>query len=313
MARETAAAPRAQGGAVRPVHPEDRRAVGSRRGWKPRRLIASGLTSLLIAAAACGLPAEQTYTVEGTVEGVDREHAQIRVAHEAIPGFMPAMTMNFDVAPERLEGLERGARIRFRLERKATTLRIVDLEVTGRGEPSAPGPPAAGRPLEEAPDFELLDHWGRRFRLSSLRGRGVLLDFIFTRCAGPCPILTRAHAELQRRLPPGLAGRMHFVSVSLDPEYDTPVRLRRYAWERGAKLESWTFLTGSPTEIQRVLEAYQVGAVRTSEDSLDHAVVSYLIGPDGQVTQRYLGLEHPLQELLGDIEALLGEAAFSSE
>ena len=159
---------------------------------------------------------------------------------------------------------------------------------------------------EIAPDFALTDHDGEPRGLSELRGRAVVLDFIFTRCPGPCPILTSTHVTLQRQLPAELADRTHFVSVTLDPEYDTPERMRAYAEERGADLERWWFLTGEPDRIAEVVRLYHVGATRRADGELDHLVVTYLITPDGLIAERYLGSEIPPEAILADLEALGG-------
>ena len=245
--------------------------------------------ALLGLSLACGLSSTATYRVEGVVRGVDAEHLQLRVEHEAIPGFMPEMTMSFDLAePSLLDGIEVGLRIRFLLERSGTTLRVTAIDVIGRA-PDTPGVGALGAPdFDEAPGFELMDHTGAVFSLSELEGHAVLLDFIFTRCAGPCPILTRAHADLQHRLPGDLAERTRLVSISIDPEHDTPERLEAYARERGADLETWSFLTGTPGQVQSVLDAYHVGTIRRPDGTLDHVVATFLIGPDGRIAERYL-------------------------
>jgi len=195
------------------------------------------------------------------------------------------------------------------LERSATTLRITHLEVVAGAAGSAGTASVAAAldpaPLEVAPDFELTDQRGETFSLSSLRGSIVLLDFIFTRCTGPCPILTAAHAELQHQLPAAVASRTHFVSVSIDPSYDTPERLRAYGESRGAKLERWSFLTGSQMAVQRVLTDYHVGTTRQADGTLSHLVATFLIDGDGKIVRRYVGLEHPPEKILADLEEIL--------
>jgi len=271
-----------------------------------RPLALAGLAALL----GCGLSANETYQVEGTVRAVDASARQVTLAHAEIPGFMPAMTMNFDVAPTaELDGLRPGARVRFDLERTGSTLRILMLETTGTVDVSAgvSGAPQSPAPdeLDAAPDIELLDQDGRRFALRDQAGSAVLLDFIFTRCAGPCPILTSRHVELQRRLPQALQARTRFVSVSLDPEYDQPALLRSYAKQRGIDPANWFLLTGEQADVDAVLRAYGVGSVRLDERNLEHLVVTFLIDPEQRIARRYLGLEHSAASMLADIETAL--------
>jgi protein SCO1/2 len=214
--------------------------------------------------------------------------------------------MNFDVAEAvPLGELRPGDRIRFRLERSGSALRIASVEVIGKGEPpeGSGGVAAAPAELEPAPAFELIDQDGRRFSLGELHGSAVLLDFIFTRCAGPCPLLTARQVELQRALDPALRACTRFVSISVDPEYDQPDVLRAYARAHGADLRDWWFLTGETPAVDAALAAYGVGAVRTDARNLEHSVATYLIDPQGRIVHRYLGLGADRAELERDLRA----------
>jgi len=265
-------------------------------------------------AAACG-PRTQAYDATGTVKRLDAPARQITIAHDEIRGFMPAMTMNFDVAPGVALGHVRpGDRVRFRLERSEARLRITALARRAGAEDDAGSWESEGEagggelaPLrtEVAPEIRLTDQDGRPFTLSSLRGKAVLLDFIFTRCTGPCPILTSAHVRLQQRIGESLRGKVRFVSVTLDPGHDTPERLRAYAREQGADLGSWSFLTGSPEDVERVVGAYHVGRLREPDGGLNHTVVTYLIDAGGRIRRPYLGLEIPPDRLLADLSEAL--------
>lgn len=258
-----------------------------------------------MALASCG-PQTETYDAAGTVRRIDAGARQITVAHEEIRGFMPAMTMNFDVAaPELLAGVEPGAHVHFHLRRSATELRITALTVTAPPDAGFAAPEVVPLP-EIAPDFELTDHEGNAFALSKLRGRAVLLDFIFTTCPGPCPMQTAAHVRLWKRLPEAVRARTHFVSVSIDPQADTPARLRDYGQARGVDFASWTFCTGSAESVQKVLDAYSIGKTRAPDGELIHTLVTFLIDPDGKLIRTYLGLSTPDTEVIADLERALG-------
>lgn len=277
-----------------------------------RRAIGAGL--LAAALAACG-PQAQRYDAAGTVKRVDAPARQITIAHQEIRGFMPAMTMSFDVAAGvRLGGLRAGDRIRFRLERSATHLWVTRISAVGQAAGEAGEIEEEGEegesdraPLgtEAAPEIRLTDQDGRPFSLSSLRGSVVLLDFVFTRCTGPCPILTATHVRLQQRLGEPLRDKVRFVSVTVDPENDTPDRLRRYAREQGADLKTWSFLTGKPEDVDRVLRDYHAGRLRDPDGSLNHTVVTYLIDAEGRIRRPYLGLEVPPDRLMADMAEAL--------
>jgi protein SCO1/2 len=259
----------------------------------------------LVALLACGRA--NVHEGRGVVREVDREARQIVLEHDEIPGFMSAMTMSFDVAdPALLERAEPGQHVEFEIEADARGYRIVSLRAEGEraGAVRAPMIASARQPEEPAPDFRLVDQSGEPLALADLRGKLVLLDFVFTRCPGPCPILTGLHAELQRSLAPELLGRVHFVSISLDPAHDTPAALEAYARARGADLANWSFLTGPVAEVEDVVRRYGVGTLRSADGTIEHLVVTFLIDGDGLIARRWIGLEHPVEELAREIERL---------
>lgn len=277
-----------------------------------RTRCARALRALAPAATACATsallactPDAQVYHVDGTVESIDVAEGQLYVAHDVIPGFMPAMTMNFDVAsPVLLEDLEPGDAIHFTLERTPDSLQILTIEKSAGVAGSSGGAAASGTAQaapDVAPDFELLDQDGRPFRSQDLRGSAVVLDFIFTRCEGPCPILTARHAALQRDLPEALRGCTRFVSISVDPEHDRPEVLRRYADQHRADLDDWSFLTGPPERVRHVLRLHGVAAGPAADGSIAHTVATFLIDPEGRIARRYLGVSAAGAQLESDL------------
>lgn len=236
------------------------------------------------------------------------ETGQILIAHEDIPGLMPAMTMNFDVADRTLlETLSHGDAIEFEVEFTGKAYIVTKATVVGTGATQGAGGQLGAIAPEDdpAPPFQLTDQDGNARSLEDFRGKVVVLDFIWTRCPGPCPILTGLHVDLQRRLPPALRAKTQLVSISLDPVRDTPAVMREYATKRGADLSNWSFLTGAPEQVDDVLRRYGVGSAKMPDGQVEHVVATFLIAPDGQIERRYLGLEgHDPKELLRDIERL---------
>ena len=278
--------------------------------WRRGHAVTAALAVVAVGwlGLGCGLSSEEVYEVEGTVLDASSTARQITIAHDAIPGFMPAMTMNFDAAPSvDLDAIARGDRIRFSLERSATTLRVLAVVATGETAPVTAGASAATLPddgPEIAPDFTLMDQARMPVSMRDLRGSVVLMDFIFTRCGGPCPILTSRHVGVQRDLDAELRACTRFVSVSIDPEYDRPTVLERYALERGVDLNGWSFLTGSTQQISDVLTQYGVGSVRVNAGRIDHLVVTFLIDREGRVERRYLGVADGGPQIVDDIRRL---------
>ncbi|MGH0036695.1 MAG: SCO family protein [Myxococcota bacterium] len=271
------------------------------------RLALGAALAVAVGLAGCGEPGVRRYEAVGVVEDVRVDERQVLIAHEDIPGLMPAMTMNFEVPDAALAAsLEPGHVIDFSLEFDGHSYRVVAAEVRDRVEPRE-GYARLGNKLlraDPAPDFELVDQDGDAFGLAGLRGRAVLLDFVYTRCPGPCPILTSLHVDVQRSLPEDLREAVHFVSISLDPAFDTPAVLGEYAGARGADLAGWSFLTGEPAAVQEVVRAYGVGSLRRPDGEIDHVVASFLIDREGRIVRRYLGLEHEVAEIRRDLLAV---------
>lgn len=265
---------------------------------------------LVLPLWACGeRAAERGHAARGVVRDVLPAEGQVVIEHEEIPGLMPAMTMSFDV-PDRalLATLARGQTIDFRVEHTQKSYRVIAATVTGEAGSAgaAGGFSDLAQARDPAPDFDLVDQNGGKLTLADLRGKRVVLDFIYTSCQGPCPMLTSAHVTLQRLLSPELRARTRFVSISLDPVRDTPMTLRAYGLARGADLTGWSFLTGPADAVAAVVQAYGVGSVRRPDGQIDHLVATFLIDGEGQIAQRFIGLEHEPEELLHALEGLSG-------
>lgn len=271
-----------------------------------RRRPVGSLALALLAIAGCG-PAPARHAAHGTVVDVAPELGQVVIEHDEIPDLMPAMTMNFDVRDAALlETLAPGQVIDFEVEFDGRSYRVVATRVLSQLPPPRDAP-TLGQVLDlghPAPDLALVDQQGRPATLADWRGRFVLLDFIYTSCPGPCPILTGIHVEVQRRLSPTRRAEIHFVSISLDPERDTPERLRAYAAARGADLASWSFLTGPTERVDAALRAFGVGKSPGEDGEIDHLVVTFLIAPDGRIARRWVGLDHEPDEVLAELERI---------
>lgn len=271
--------------------------------------------SLLLLALACGR--SDVYSAHGIVREVDPAERQAVIDHEDIPGLMPAMTMSFDVPdPKLLARLEPGEPIEFDVEVRDKSYRVIAARRQGESESAgaarAPLVAAMARQDDPAPDFSLVDQNGKKLALADLRGRTLLVDFVYTQCNGPCPILTGLHAELLRSLDPALRERVHFVSISLDPERDTPEALAKYARERGADLEHWSFLTGPKGDVEEVVRRYGVGTLRAADGTIDHLVASFVVDPNGKIARRWLGLDHTQDEMRADLARVAGVAPAGS-
>ena len=164
--------------------------------------------------------------------------------------------------------------------------------------------PVAG----QAPDFSLVDQNGGPFTLAGLRGKVVVVNFIYTTCNQACPLLTAKMASLQERLGSDFDSSVHFVSISVDPKIDTPEVLRAYAKTHRANLAGWSFLTGTQPMIEEVERAYGVLKKRANRGGrTEHLFVTSLIDRQGSLRVQYLGEGFKPEELLQDLQALLRE------
>src|SRR5215475_7711784 len=121
--------------------------------------------------------------------------------------------------------------------------------------------PASGEILPKikpAPEFTLTNQDGKRLPLKELRGKVLAITFIFASCTDTCPLLTAKMAGIQNRLGPAFGPQAFFLSITVDPERDTPAVLKRYAEARRANTAGWAFLTGSSAEIRQVAKSYGI-------------------------------------------------------
>lgn len=174
----------------------------------------------------------------------------------------------------------------------------------------APGPAVAKNDslptIGPAPEFDLTTQDGNRLALENLRGKVVVVTFIFASCAHTCPLLTHKMAVVQSNLGEDFGQRAYFVSITVDPERDAPDVLKRYAETHGAKLDGWSFVTGNPAEIREVARRYGVAYQQTS-GTVDHTFLTSLVDRSGTLRVQYLGTRFNPDELLKDIRSLLHE------
>ena len=160
-----------------------------------------------------------------------------------------------------------------------------------------------------APSFTLTAQDERRLSLADLRGKVVVLTFIYTACADTCPLLTAKMASLQERLGADFGARVFFVSVTVDPERDTPAVLKGYGAAHGARFDGWAFLTGTPAEIRDVGRRYGIFAKKTGRGDVDHTFLTSVIDPRGVLRVQYMGVRFEPAELLTDVRSVLAETA----
>jgi protein SCO1/2 len=239
------------------------------------------------------------------------------VKHEEVPGFMPAMTMPFDVKePKELQGLKPGDRISFRMLVTTNDGWIDRIQVIG-SEPSAAATPPPVRltssvPLLEAgaplPDFTLTNELGRTLRLSDFRGRVLAFTFIFTRCPYPdfCPRMTDHFARAQKALSEqaNAPENVKFLSISFDPEHDTPDLLRAYAERHAYDPERWSLATGAWDQLEPLTAHFGLIFGRdVPPEKMEHNLRTVVVRPSGKIHAILPSNEWEVEDLVREIRA----------
>jgi protein SCO1/2 len=156
-----------------------------------------------------------------------------------------------------------------------------------------------------APEVSLTTQDGQRLSLTELRGKVVAVTFIYASCTDTCPLLTAKMAGLQAALGADFGPKVFFLSITVDPERDTPVVLQRYAQAHGVNLAGWAFLTGTPAEIRQVARRYGIYYRKTPRGDVDHTFLTSLVDQSGTLRVQYLGVRFDPDELLRDLQTLV--------
>jgi protein SCO1/2 len=254
---------------------------------------------------------------------VDRLRHTFTASIEAIPGFMQAMTMPFEVRQRiDLEVLVPGAVVEFRLvvdqkSSHAERIRIVRYQST-EADPLATDrlklltqiAGAAPRKVlaigESVPDFRLIDQKRRPVALSDLRGRVVAVNFVYTSCALPnfCLRLANNFGVLQKRFKAQLGGDLVLLTVTFDPVHDTPEVLAQYASRWDADSATWHFLTGPSPDVQRVCRLFGVDFF-PDEGLMNHSLHTAIIDRQGKMVANIEGNQFTAGQLADLTEAVL--------
>ncbi|HLS28557.1 MAG TPA: SCO family protein [Opitutales bacterium] len=266
---------------------------------------------------------EQVFIVKGWIRGVPDDRETIMIEHEEIPDFMPAMTMPFYLKEASLaDGLEVGDAVEFRFvvhERSSyiDEIKKIDPDEMAAGAQRQQRRDEALRariPRLEVgdlvPSFQLVDQDGNEFETGKFRGSPVAITFIFTRCPVPefCPWMSKRFSDVQAEIAehPELKDRMQLLSITIDPEFDTPEVLKNYAEFYTDSTENWTFATGDPDRIDEITTRFAIYIdPASSSGSIDHALGTALVDPEGRLANFWWGNRWTIDQLLNAASATL--------
>lgn len=284
----------------------------------PKSFLALALCLLGAAAALSGCTPRAEYDVRGRVVGFGSDARTVIVEHEAIPDVMPAMTMPFTARDSAaVAALETGDAVAFTLVVTSNSSWIDDLRslpdsAVARRPAGTPtrSTPGGSSPIidvgDAVPSVELVDQNERPVSFADYDGRVLVVTFIYTRCPLPdyCPRMSNHFQTLQPRLQSRYGDRTALLSITFDPEYDSPSVLRDYARRYEADTTHWRFATGTPEEIRQVAEAFGVFYEANGPD-IDHSLITALIGPEGRLRYRWIGNRWTPEDVLRAVDEVL--------
>ncbi|MGB9233858.1 MAG: SCO family protein [Terriglobales bacterium] len=286
--------------------------------------IAFFLLFALAFLAACHHPdAQRRYPLTGEIIAVDRSSHQLIVRNDDIPNFMKAMTMPFAVKdPAVLGHLQIGQRIRATLVVTSTESWLEDVQVTAQAPADASAPhsdfqiPSEGTPV---PDFVFTNQDCKRVHLAQYKGKVVLLTFIYTRCPMPdfCPRMMNNFREIEDSLrhDPAAYGRTHLLSITFDPDFDTPKVLRHYALSTTSipaadLFPHWEFLSPRTQDLDAIAHFFALSVWKENggkdKGQITHSLSTAIVDGSGKLYRWYHGNDWTPDELLREAQAASG-------
>jgi len=157
-------------------------------------------------------------------------------------------------------------------------------------------------------DFTLTDQSGKNFQFKSLRGKVVVVAFAYTSCPDVCPLITAALRQVQTNLSNGERQNSHLLTVTTDPEIDSPKVLAGYAKRYGAELSGWSFLTGDESTLKSVWKNFGVGVKRKARGLVDHTPLTAIVDRHGVLRFAYIGPSPDVKLVLRDVRSLMSDS-----
>jgi protein SCO1 len=281
-------------------------------------LCALTLCVLTLGCHPAKAPNAKHFHFTGRIITIDAQNQSAVIDGDNIPGFMDAMAMSYKIKPpSTLSQLAAGDSIAGDLvdiesadPNAASDYWLENVKVTAHGKAPAPAPTSQRTPApgDEVPDFHFVNQDGRRVSLHQYRGKVLLLTFIYTRCPFPdfCPRVSNNFAEIDKQLSSDrdLAGRTHLLSISFDPEHDTPKVLRDYAFSvahthDAALFKQWEFAIPRDADLPKMAEFFAL-TYKPEAGLITHNLSTTVIGPEGKIVKWYYGSDWQASDLIKD-------------
>ncbi len=254
------------------------------------------------------------YELKGKVLTVEKDKHLVTVSHEEIKDFMDAMTMPFTVRDEWVfNQVGPGDQITATLVVDGAESWLENVVIIkSNTEPGVKGSPGTvgANTGDEVPDFTLVNQNNQPIRTGQYKGKALLLTFIYTRCPIPeyCTLMSNNFSQVDQELKkqPELYEKTRLLSISIDPDYDTPAVLRSYGASHTGRFgdetfSHWAFATGTKEQVKRVAQFFGL-QYYPDKDQILHGLRTAIIAPDGKVHKVYHGNEWKPEDVLKEIE-----------
>lgn len=257
----------------------------------------------------------QVFEVKGIVKVVRPGRKEIEIKHEAIPGYMPAMTMPFDVKDtNELAGLRPEQPISFRLTVTDTDGWVDNIRTLGSAPALAASGSATNQPVhvaqtlqvgEPLPEYHFTNQLGQAITTTQFKGQALAITFLFTRCPFPtfCPRLANDFEESQQKLLNLQGGPTNWqlLTISFDPEFDRPSVLKAYALAHHYDPAHWSFATGDLGDVSAMGELFGLAFWHDSTGSITHNMRTVIIDANGRLQRVFEGKDWNSAELAAEI------------
>jgi protein SCO1 len=283
-------------------------------------IVLIGFTILCVSCQRQKAPTTKRYPFTGRVISIDTQNEFANIDGDMVQGFMEAMEMPYKIKPaSTLRQLSPGDSISAEVvvvdhdprdENADAAYWLENVKVTGHApQPPANAPNAMHMPSpgEDVPDFSFTDENGKRISISQYRGKVLVLTFIYTRCPFPdfCPRMSSNFAEIYKQLDSNAAlANTRLLSISFDPEHDTPKVLRDYGFSvahthDAALFRHWEFAAAPAADLPKIADFFAL-TIKPENSLITHNLSTAVIGPDGKIVSWYHGSDWQVSDLIKD-------------
>ena len=260
------------------------------------------------------------FPFKGKVVSVNKAAKKAKIDHEAVEGYMEAMTMEFPIHADMVwDELTPGSEIKADLVVDSSSKdgfwleNIVISSAAKSGQPDMPVNENFAQIGREVPDFSLVNQDGKKISMKDFRGKALAITFIYAKCPLPdyCIRMSTNFSDLAIQINANaeMKDKIRLLSISFDPANDTPGKLRSYGLgylgnDPKTKFDVWQLAVGTDAEVRKVADffglRYEVD--KNDKTKINHSLITAVIGPDGKVTKIFAGNEWTPAQLLKELE-----------